>query len=104
MDSASRRAENKIDRSKMNKEQDQEVLDAYWKRNVRLLTILLSIWFVVGYVLAIILAPTLNNITFLGGPLGFWIAQNGAIYIFWFLILAYAILMNRLDDEFDVKE
>lgn len=104
MDSASRRAENKIDRSKLSKEQDQEILDAYWKRNVRLLVILLSIWFVVGYVLAIILAPALNNITFLGGPLGFWIAQNGAIYIFWLIILTYAISMNRLDDEFDVQE
>lgn len=104
MDSASRRAENKIDRSKLSKEQDQEILDTYWKRNVRLLVILLSIWFVVGYVLAIILAPALNNITFLGGPLGFWIAQNGAIYIFWLIILTYAISMNRLDDEFDVQE
>ncbi len=83
---------------------DRSVLEAYWKRNLRLTTILLSIWFVVGYILAIVLAPALNNFTFLGTPLGFWIAQNGAIYVFVVLILIYAVGMNRLDKEFGVDE
>ena len=54
--------------------------------------------------LAIVLAPALNRISFLGGPLGFWIAQNGAIYVFWLLVLIYAWAMNRLDREFDVHD
>lgn len=83
---------------------DQAVLDAYWKRNLRLTLTLLAVWFVVGYVLAIIFAPALNTLTFLGAPLGFWIAQNGAIYVFVLLILIYAVRMNKLDDEFDVGE
>lgn len=83
---------------------DQAVLDAYWKRNLNLTLTLLAIWFVVGYVLAIIFAPALNTVTFLGAPLGFWIAQNGAIYVFVILILIYALRMNKLDDEFDVGE
>lgn len=83
---------------------DQTVLDAYWKRNLRLTLILLSIWFVVGYLLAIVFAPALNNFTFLGTPLGFWMAQNGAIYVFVLLILIYAVGMNRLDKEFGVDE
>jgi len=83
---------------------DQTVLDAYWRRNLRLTLTLLSIWFVVGYLLAIVLAPALNNFTFLGMPLGFWIAQNGAIYVFVLLILIYAVMMNRLDKEFGVEE
>lgn len=83
---------------------DQGRLTAYWKKNVSLVTTLLAIWAIVGYGLAILLAPALNEVTFLGGPLGFWIAQNGAIYVFVLLILAYAVRMNRMDEEFDVHE
>jgi len=83
---------------------NKEVLEAYWKRNLRLTLTLLAVWFLVGYVLAIIFAPALNNFTFLGAPLGFWIAQNGAIYVFVLLILIYATRMNRMDEEFDVEE
>jgi putative solute:sodium symporter small subunit len=83
---------------------DQEVLDAYWKRNISLTLGLLAVWFVVGYLLAIVFAPALNAYTFLGAPLGFWIAQNGAIYVFILLILIYAVRMNRMDKEFGVEE
>ena len=83
---------------------DKERLEGYWKRNIRLTLTLLAVWFIVGYVLAIIFAPALNTITFLGGPLGFWIAQNGAIYVFILLILIYCLSMNRLDEEFDVGD
>ena len=83
---------------------DKARLEAYWKRNISLTLSLLAVWFVVGYVLAIILAPALNNFTFLGAPLGFWIAQNGAIYVFILLILIYAVRMNSIDEEFDVDE
>jgi putative solute:sodium symporter small subunit len=79
-------------------------LESYWKRNLGLTLTLLAIWFVVGLVLAIVLAPALNNFTFLGGPLGFWIAQNGAIYVFLVLIFVYASRMNSLDDEFGVED
>lgn len=79
-------------------------LAMYWKRTLRLTLVLLGIWFVVGYVIAIVLAPFLNRFTFLGGPLGFWVAQNGAIYVFWILVLVYALRMNRLDEEYGVNE
>ena len=39
-----------------------------------------------------------------GFPLGFWFAQQGAIYVFVVLIFVYVFLMNRLDREFDVDE
>ena len=37
-------------------------------------------------------------------PLGFWVAQQGSIYVFVVLIFVYVILMNRLDAEFDMDE
>lgn len=82
---------------------DRGRLEEYWRRNISLVLGLLAIWFIVGYVLAIIFVRPLNSLTFLGAPLGFWIAQNGAIYVFILLILIYCLRMNRLDREFDVE-
>jgi putative solute:sodium symporter small subunit len=77
---------------------------AYWKANVRLLVILLFIWFIVSYGLGILLVEPLNTIHLGGYPLGFWFAQQGAIYAFLVLIFVYAGAMNRLDKKFDVDE
>ncbi|MGQ9831895.1 MAG: DUF4212 domain-containing protein [Thermochromatium sp.] len=72
--------------------------------NLRYLTVLLIIWFVVSYGFGILLVEPLNAIHLGGYPLGFWFAQQGSIYIFVALIFIYAALMNRLDREFDVDE
>lgn len=79
-------------------------LRAYWKRNLRYLALLLGIWFLVSYGFGIFFHPSLNSIQFGGFKLGFWFAQNGAIYGFVGIIFAYVFLMNRLDEEFDVHE
>jgi len=77
---------------------------AYWKSNIRLVTILLIIWFAVSYGLGILLVEPLNQFHLGGYPLGFWFAQQGSIYAFLVLIFAYAFGMNRLDKKFDVEE
>ncbi|MBK1620045.1 hypothetical protein CKO42_16670 [Lamprobacter modestohalophilus] len=76
----------------------------YWKANIRLVTILLIIWFIASYGLAILLVEPLNQFYLGGYPLGFWFAQQGSIYVFLVLIFAYAFGMNRLDKKFDVEE
>ena len=94
----------------------------YWKKNLRYLRVLLSIWFVSSFVLGIILVDYLDGVkktaegvvqdpdSFfygfrLGGfKLGFWIAQQGAIYIFLGIIAVYVWLMNKLDREFNIEE
>ena len=76
----------------------------YWKRNLRLLTILLIIWFVVSYGFGILLVEPLNLIRIGGFQLGFWFAQQGSIYVFIILIFYYVYAMNKLDKEFDVDE
>jgi putative solute:sodium symporter small subunit len=83
---------------------NQEAATAYWRENVRLLTILLAIWFLVSYGFGIILAPLLNNIVIAGLPLGFWFAQQGSIYVFVVLIFVYVKRMNTLDRKYDVHE
>jgi putative solute:sodium symporter small subunit len=77
---------------------------AYWKANLRLLTILLIIWFVVSFGFGILLVEPLNAISLGGYKLGFWFAQQGSIYVFLVLIFVYAFAMNQLDKKFDVHE
>ncbi len=83
---------------------DKEKMKLYWKKNIKFLTILLIIWFVVSYVAGILLAGPLNEIKIGGFPLGFWFAQQGSIYVFVALIFIYVSWMNKLDKEFDVDE
>ncbi len=76
----------------------------YWRRNLRILTVLLSIWFLASFGAAILFAEELNSIRLGGFKLGFWFAQQGSIFIFIILIFVYVKLMNRLDKEFEVDE
>ena len=75
---------------------------AYWKINLKYLTILLSIWFLVSYVFGILLVEQLNTFKFGGFKLGFWFAQQGSIYVFVILIFVYIRLMNKLDKNFNL--
>jgi len=79
-------------------------LKKYWKRNLLYLSVLLGIWFVSSFLLSIIWVEPLNHFRMGGFKLGFWFAQQGAIYIFVILIFVYVKLMNRLDKKFDVDE
>ena len=77
---------------------------AYWKENLSLLAKLLVIWFVVSFGAGILFVDVLNNIQFFGFKLGFWFAQQGAIYVFVALIFVYMAKMNALDKKYGVDE
>jgi putative solute:sodium symporter small subunit len=72
----------------------------YWRKNLKYLIILLSIWFTVSFGFGVILVDQLNTFQFFGFKLGFWFAQQGSIYVFVILIFVYIYLMNRLDKNF----
>lgn len=76
----------------------------YWKKNLKYLTILLSVWFLVSFGFGILLVDELNTIKLGGFKLGFWFAQQGSIYVFVILIFVYIKLMNSLDKEFGFNE
>jgi len=82
----------------------KERAKAYWKENLRYLLILLSIWFIVSYVFGILLVDQLNTIKMGGFKLGFWFAQQGAMYAFVVLIFVYVRLMNKLDKKYGFDE
>ena len=76
----------------------------YWKKNIKYLAILLSIWFVVSYGCGILFRDALNTINLGGFKLGFWFAQQGSIYVFVVLIFVYVRLMNKLDKKYGYHE
>ncbi len=77
---------------------------AYWRANKRLILGLLIIWATVSYGCGILFVEFLNTFTFFGLPLGFWIAHQGAIYVFVVLVFVYAWQMDRLDKKFHMDE
>lgn len=78
-------------------------MQEYWRKNLRITGILLAIWFVVTYVVAFF-SPSLNEVSFLGFPFGFYMAAQGALIIYVIVIFFYARYMNRLDQEYGVNE
>ena len=77
---------------------------SYWRENIRLVLSLLSVWFLVSFVMAILFVDTLDNISFFGFKFGFWMAQQGSIYCFVVLIFIYVYKMNKLDRKYEVSE
>ena len=69
----------------------------YWKKNIRYITILLSLWFIVSFGCGILFVEPLNTIQIGGFKLGFWFAQQGSIFGFVAIIFTYIYLMNKLD-------
>ena len=72
----------------------------YWRANLKILIILLSIWFMVSFGFGIIFSDFLDHYQIGGFKLGFWFAQQGSIYSFVILIFIYVHLMNKLDKKY----
>ncbi len=77
---------------------------AYWRANLKVIGLLLSVWFVVSFGFGILLVEPLNSIRFFGFKLGFWWAQQGSIYVFVLLIIVYVFWMQRIDRRFGVSD
>ncbi len=75
----------------------------YWRKNLVITAILLSIWFLVTFVEGWY-ARELNSISFLGFPLGFYMSAQGSLVIYVVIIGVYAKYMAKLDKEYDVAE
>ena len=78
--------------------------EEYWRANLSLIVRLLVIWFTVPFLGGIVFVDTLNQFSLGGYPLGFWIAQQGSIYLFVVLIFYYAKKMSDLDKEYGVED
>ncbi len=75
----------------------------YWRKNLRLTGMLLSIWFVVTFVVGWY-ARDLQSITIMGFPFPFYMGAQGALLIYVVLVGYYAYCMDKLDREYGVQE
>ncbi len=72
----------------------------YWYSNLKILSILLTVWFIVSFGFGIIWSDSLDQFQIGGFKLGFWFAQQGSIYFFVLLIFIYIYFMNKLDKKY----
>lgn len=77
---------------------------AYWHANLSLLAKLLLVWFVVSFGCGILLVDWLDQFSFFGFKLGFWFAQQGAIYVFVALIFIYAWRIHNIERDFGIDD
>lgn len=79
-----------------------EKQDLYWRKNLRISALLMSIWFVVTFVVGYFARDL--NFTFFGWPFSFWVGAQGALVVYIILIGVYARYMNNLDREFGAAD
>src|SRR4026207_1184793 len=75
----------------------------YWHKNLVITAILMVVWFIATFVEGWY-ARDLNNITFFGFPLGFYMSAQGSLVIYVVIIFIYARYMNTLDKVYRVPE
>ena len=75
----------------------------HWRRTRALMWITLAIWFVFSFVVHWF-ANALNGASFLGFPLGFYMAAQGSLIVFVVLIFWFARTQDKIDREFGVAE
>jgi putative solute:sodium symporter small subunit len=83
---------------------EKAVRQIYWRENRRWMLILGTIWFAVSLGCGVLWVEPLNQIQLGGFKLGFWFAQQGAIYTFIALIFVYARVMARLEARLGLGE
>lgn len=76
----------------------------YWRAHLRLLGILLTIWFAVSYGAGILLVDWLNRFELGGFKLGFWMAQQGGIYAFIAIIFVYVWRVQKLEQRYRKRD
>ena len=75
----------------------------HWRRTRSLMWVTLAIWFVFSF-LVHWFADALNGASFLGFPLGFYMAAQGSLIVFVVLIFWFARAQDRIDRECGMAE
>jgi len=75
----------------------------HWAKTKNLMFVTLAIWFVFAYGVHFF-AQSLNTITFLGFPLGYYFPVQGSLIIFVVLIFVQNWQQDKIDDEAGLGE
>ena len=77
--------------------------ERHWEKTKGLMIITLAIWFVFSIVI-FMFGESLNNSSFLGYPLAYYMCAQGSIVIFVVLIFWFANRQEKIDEEFGFAE
>ncbi len=80
-----------------------EAAAAHWAKTRTLMWICLVVWAIFSFVIHMFV-DTLNGITFIGFPLGFYMASQGSLVVFVALIFWYAARQNAIDEDLGAAE
>jgi putative solute:sodium symporter small subunit len=73
--------------------------NSFFKKNLKLILTLLSIWFFITFIISIFFNNYLNNFEFYGVKLGYFMLNQGLIYFFILIIYIYNKQASKLEDE-----
>lgn len=79
---------------------DQQERTEYWRHNIVFILIMIGIWSGASIFGSILFVEVLNRFSIGNIPFGFWMAQQGAIFIFVVIVFVYAWYMDRLDKRY----
>ena len=77
--------------------------ERHWEKTKGLMLLTLAIWFVFSIVI-FMFGESLNNGSFLGYPLAYYMCAQGSIIIFVVLIFWFANRQEKIDEEFGFAE
>jgi len=77
--------------------------EAHWKKTRTLMIVHLSIWFIFAFVVHWF-ADQLNAISFIGFPLGFYMAAQGSEFAFVIQLFIFVKQQDKIDREFGMAE
>ena len=77
--------------------------ERHWEKTKGLMMLTLAIWFVFSIVI-FMFGESLNNGSFLGYPLAYYMCAQGSIIVFVVLIFWFANRQEKIDEEFGFAE
>ena len=77
--------------------------ERHWEKTRGLMIMTLAIWFIFSIVI-FMFGEGLNNSSFLGYPLAYYMCAQGSIVIFVVLIFWFANRQEKIDEEFGFAE
>ena len=76
---------------------------AHWAKTRNLMIIHVVIWAIFSYVVHWF-APTLNRVSFMHFPLGFYMATQGSLIVFVVQLFVFVHQQDKIDREFGMAE
>jgi putative solute:sodium symporter small subunit len=75
----------------------------HWTKTRNLTVVIMVLWFFFAFVVHWF-ADSLNGMSFMGFPLGYYMAAQGSLVAFVVLIFVHNWMQDKIDDEFGVGD